>query len=110
MNYITSRTSCTLPRRGTTTVEFSIILPLFFLVLIGGMQIFRYTVVANTVETAVIEAARQGMISVKSDSTIEAVAKDVLDQAGLTGYTIDVNGYFGCGHRKIRHHSATSRA
>ena len=81
----------TLLHRGTTTVEFSIILPIFFLVLLGGMQIFRYTVVANTVETAVIEAARQGMISGKSDSAIEDVAKDVLDRAGLSGYSIDVN-------------------
>ena len=81
----------TLLHRGTTTVEFSIILPMFFLVLIGGMQIFRYTVVANTVETAVIEAARQGMISGRSDSAIEAVAKDVLDRAGLSGYSININ-------------------
>ena len=79
MNYNTCRT---LPYRGTTTVEFSVILPLFFLVRIGGMQIFRYTVVANTVETAVIEAARQGMISGRSDSAIKDVAKDVLDQTG----------------------------
>ena len=88
MNYNTCRT---LPYRGTTTVEFSVILPIFFLVLIGGMQIFRYTVVANTIETAVIEAARQGMISGRSDWAIKDVAKDVLDQAGLSGYTIAVN-------------------
>jgi len=80
----------TLLDRGTTTVEFSIILPIFFLVLIGGIQIFRYTVVANTVETAVIEAARQGMISGRSDSAIKDVAKEVLDRAGLSGYSIDV--------------------
>ena len=91
MNYNARQTCRTLPHRGTTTVEFSIILPVFFLVLIGGMQIFRYTVVANTVETAVIEAARQGMINGRKDSDIEEVAKKVLKQAGLSGYTVDVN-------------------
>jgi Flp pilus assembly protein TadG len=91
MNYNARQICRTRPHRGTTTVEFSIILPIFFLVLLGGMQIFRYTVVANTVETAVIEAARQGMINGRSDSAIKEVAKDVLDHAGLSGYTIAVN-------------------
>ncbi len=91
MNHPTYRTCRTLPHGGTTTVEFSIILPLFLLVLIGGMQIFRYTVVANTVEMAVMEAARQGIINGKSDSKIEEAAKKVLDNAGLSGYSISVN-------------------
>ncbi len=66
-------------------------LPLFLLVLIGSMQLFRFAIVANTVEMAVIEAARQGIISGKSDSKIEEAAKKVLDDAGLTGYSIVVN-------------------
>ncbi len=66
-------------------------LPLFLLVLIGSMQLFRFAIVANTVEMAVIEAARQGIISGKSNSKIEDAAKKVLDDAGLTGYSIVVN-------------------
>ena len=90
--YLSNRDSRLHSRRvGTTTVEFAIILPLFLLLTIGGMQLFRYSIVANAVETAVMEGARKGIIVGATDSQVEAAARLVLDQAGLTGYSVTVN-------------------
>jgi Flp pilus assembly protein TadG len=77
-------------RQGTTTVEFAVILPVFLLVMIGGMQLFRFAMVANTVETAVMEGARKGIIASATDAQIMAAANQVMSQAGLSGHSVSV--------------------
>ena len=76
---------------GTTTVEFAVVLPLFLLLTVGAIQLFRYSIIANAVETSVTEGARKGIVRGTTDTQVTAVVRQVLDNAGLTGYTIAVN-------------------
>lgn len=76
---------------GTTTVEFAVVLPLFLLLTVGAIQLFRYSIIANAVETSVTEGARKGIIRGTTDMQVDAVVRQVLDTAGLTGYTVVIN-------------------
>ena len=78
-------------QKGTTTVEFAIVLPLFLFLTIGSIQLFRYVIVANAVETAVMEGARKAILVGSTNAQIETVTKQVLDRAGLVQYSITVD-------------------
>jgi Flp pilus assembly protein TadG len=91
MNHFLFRNLRSVPHAGTTSVEFACVLPVFLTLLIGGLQLFRFAMVANTVESAVVEAARKGILRGSTTTQVESVAKQVMDQAGLTNFKIAVS-------------------
>ena len=76
-------------RNGTAAVEVAVMLPMFFLLLIGSIDIGRAVAVRHTLA----EAARAGcrLYSIKNELT-EADARGLVDQvmagANLEGYSI----------------------
>lgn len=49
-------------RRGTTTVEFAIVAPMFFLFLIGTIELWRLNMLVNTANQATFQVARAGSV------------------------------------------------
>lgn len=76
-------------RRGTTTVEFSVVAPALFILVVGAMQLFRFYAVANSVEMAVLEGARRGLLNSGHEPSAIQAAQGYLETARLS--KVDVN-------------------
>ena len=72
-------------RDGTTTVEFAVILPVMFLFIVGSIQLFRFYAVANSMELAVMEGARRGLLPNAQEADAIAATTNYLKIAGLKG-------------------------
>lgn len=61
-----------LDRRGTAAVEFAIIAPIFFALLLSVVDVGKYMWTLNTMQYAIDEAVRAGAVQELTDTQIEA--------------------------------------
>lgn len=72
-------------RRGVTTVEFAICCPILFLFTFASLEFSRVNMIRQTVENAVYEGARRGIVP-------GATAADVINSTQLVLNTVSTQG------------------
>jgi len=77
-------------RWGTTTVEFALVAPIFFLTVLGTVEIGRACMATELLTEAARRACRQGVLEGTSSSTIQQTATDYLTSVGINGESANV--------------------
>ena len=75
--------------RGVAAVEFAMIAPIFFGLLIGIIDVGRYMWTLNTIQYAIDQGVRAGVVQQLSDQDVTDLVKNSL--AGLKAGAIDVD-------------------
>jgi Flp pilus assembly protein TadG len=78
-------------RRGTTTVEFALTVPVFFLFLLASFEFGWMNVMRHTADNAAYEAARTGMVPGATAGEAIAKANSILNIVGARGATVTVS-------------------
>ena len=78
-------------RRGATAVEFALVAPIFFLLLIVSFEFARLNVIRHSADNAAYEAARIAMVPGATAAEAVSEASRLMDIAGARGTTISVN-------------------
>ncbi len=77
-------------RRGATLVEFAIVAPLFFLVVLTMFEFTRLIVLRHTADNAAYEAARAAMVPGSNAASAKRKARQLLNIVGAQGAKIRV--------------------
>ena len=77
-------------RPGASAVEFAIVAPVFFLLVLGIIEIGRACMVTELLTEAARRACRQSVIEGTSSSTIQQSAVDFLSTVGVNGESVNV--------------------
>ncbi|MEZ6135358.1 MAG: pilus assembly protein [Pirellulaceae bacterium] len=77
-------------RRGATTVELALVLPIIFTLLVGAVDFSRANMIRNTMDNAAFEAARYATIPGATSTEISTIAQDTLAILGIQNATITV--------------------
>jgi Flp pilus assembly protein TadG len=78
-------------RRGATTVEFAIVAPIFFLLMIASFEFSRLNVIRHTADNAAYEAARHAMVPGATASEAVTKANAILRTVGTRGARVTIN-------------------
>jgi len=78
-------------RRGATVVEFAIVAPVFFLLLLFSFEFSRLNVIRHTADNAAYEAARVAMVPGATAAEAVTEANRILNIAGARGATVTVD-------------------
>lgn len=78
-------------RTGATTVEFAIVAPVFFFVLMSMFEFSRLNVLRHTADNAAYEAARVAMVPGATAADGIAEAQRLLTVVGARGATVTMN-------------------
>ena len=87
MKYLKNKTN----RRGTTAVEFSLVLPLLLTIVFGLLEWGRFEMCRQASSTAAFNAARLGAIPGSSSADAEARAAAILDNYFINGASVTAN-------------------
>jgi Flp pilus assembly protein TadG len=79
-----------LGRRAASTVEFAWVAPVFFLIVLGLIEIGRACMVRELLTEAARRACRQGVIEGTSSSSIQSAAVNYLTSVGINGESANV--------------------
>lgn len=77
-------------RQGAALVEFAIVAPLLFLFFFAAFEFCRANMIRHTVDNAVYEAARVGIIPGATSSEAQQEADRILSTLGLTSFDVQV--------------------
>jgi Flp pilus assembly protein TadG len=77
-------------RRGASLVEFAVVAPVFFLIVLGLIEIGRACMVTELLTEAARHACRQGVIEGTSSSAIQSAAANYLSSVGINSESINV--------------------
>jgi Flp pilus assembly protein TadG len=77
--------------QGVAAVEFAMIAPIFIGLILAVIDIGRYMWVLNTMQYAIDEAVRAGVVQELSDEDIVQRAKDSLITVGASSIVIDAS-------------------
>ena len=88
-----SKTASRLRRRAASAVEFAFVAPVFFLIVLGLIELGRGIMVKHLLANAARQGCRVGIIEGKSNADINAAVTNVLAPLGITSdtVTVDVN-------------------
>jgi len=78
-------------RAGTTLVEFAIVVPIFFLLILAAFEFGRLNIIRHTADSAAYEAARHAMVPGATAGEAIAKANDMLSIVGTSGATVTVS-------------------
>lgn len=78
-------------RTGATAVEFALVAPIFFLLLLSSFEFSRLNVIRHTADNAAYEAARIAMVPGATAAEAATEANRIMDIAGARGTTITIN-------------------
>ncbi len=78
-------------RAGATAVEFAIVAPVFFLLLMASFEFSRLNIMRHTADNAAYEAARHAMVPGATAAEAVARANSVLNVVGTRGATVTIN-------------------
>ena len=84
----TARRNC---RRGVSIVEFSLVLPVFLLILFAGFEFSRICLVRNAAHNAAYQATRRVMVPGATVADANAEATRILAVFGVSQFTLTVN-------------------
>ena len=76
-------------RNGALTVELALCLPLLFLLLFGGYELARTSMVLHATQSAAYEGARTGIVPGATQEDIEASVGFVLRTMGVRTFSIE---------------------
>jgi Flp pilus assembly protein TadG len=83
-------------RRGASAVQFALVAPMFFTLILGAVEVGRGIMVTNQLTSAARNACRTAVIEVKVDSDVTSQVTTFLSAQGVTttnvSTTIKVNG------------------
>lgn len=85
---LSSRKFC---RHGATAVEFAIVAPIFFLLLLSSFEFSRLNVIRHTADNAAYEAARNAMVPGATATEAIAKANSILRVVGTRGARVTIN-------------------
>jgi Flp pilus assembly protein TadG len=77
-------------RTGAAAVEFAIVAPIFFLLLVGSLEFGRLNIIRHTADQAAYEAARHAMVPGATVAEARQQARRMMRIVGARGSTIDV--------------------
>jgi hypothetical protein len=83
-----SRNPC---RQGATAVEFVIVAPIFFLLLLASFEFSRLNVIRHTADNAAYEAARNAMVPGATAAEAIAKANSILRVVGTRGARVTID-------------------
>ena len=78
-------------RRGASTVEFALTAPLLFLFFLVSVELGRVYMMRQTLENAVYEAARSGLVPATTDAEIRDSAMAVLNVVNIKNPDIRIS-------------------
>ncbi len=78
-------------RSGATMVEMAITSGLVFFFFFAALEFCRVSMIRHTVEVALYEGARQGIVPGAKASDVQNTSKTILSRIGVSGATIDVS-------------------
>jgi len=88
-------------RRGATLVEFALVAPLLFLIILGMLEFGRMVMVEQFLTNAAREGARRGILEQSTGPDVESVVTDYLADKTIAGATVTVTPNdltdIGCG-------------
>jgi Flp pilus assembly protein TadG len=81
-------------RRGASLVEFAVVAPVFFLIVLAIFEFGRACMVNALLTEAARQGCRQGVIEGTSSAAIQQAATDYLTSVGISGESagVSVNG------------------
>ncbi|MDZ4657966.1 MAG: TadE/TadG family type IV pilus assembly protein [Bythopirellula sp.] len=77
-------------RRGATAVEFAIVAPIFFLLMLASFEFSRMNVIRHTADNAAYEAARHAMVPGATAAEAVAKANTILNTVGTRGARVTI--------------------
>lgn len=78
-------------RRGVTTVEFALTVPVFIGLLVASFEFSRLNVIRHTADNAAYEGARIGMVPGATAAEATNEANRILNIVGTRGASVNVN-------------------
>ena len=78
-------------RRGVATVEFAVLAPVFFVVVLGVIEFTRAMMVEELLTNAAHEGARAGVLDNAQASDVTSAVNNYLAAAGISGATTTVS-------------------
>ena len=78
-------------RWAATSVEFALCAPVFFFLVFGGIELSRVNMLIHTVESALLQGARRGIIPGATADQCRKAAQDVLDIGRIRSSTITIS-------------------
>ena len=78
-------------RRGAVMVEMAITSGLVFFFFFAALEFCRVSMIRHTVENALYESARQGIVPGATSTEIQSTARRVLSRIGISGANIEVS-------------------
>jgi hypothetical protein len=82
---------CRKKRRGTSAVEFALVAPWFFMLVLGMVEFGRAVMVQQIITNASREGARVAVLDGTSTTEVTTKVSDYLENAGIEGADITVN-------------------
>jgi Flp pilus assembly protein TadG len=82
---------CRKYRRGTAAVEFALVAPLLFLLILGMIEFGRVLMVQQLITNASREGARRGVLDGATTGEITTAVQGYLTGASVAGATVTVN-------------------
>lgn len=84
------RQMCRKNRRGAAVVEFALISPLFFLLILGMVEYGRLVMVQQILTNASREGARMAVLDGATKASVENWVSDYLNNTSVSGHTVTV--------------------
>ncbi|MEQ8208899.1 MAG: pilus assembly protein [Lacipirellulaceae bacterium] len=78
-------------RRGAAAVEFAVVAPIFFVLVIAAFEFGRMNVIRHTADNAAYEAARHAMVPGATATEAVAKANSILNIVGTRGASVSIN-------------------
>lgn len=78
-------------RKGVAAVEFAVVAPLFFLVVLGIIEFGRALMVQQIITNASREGARRAIIENATTSEVKSLVNDYLSRTSVSGSTVTVS-------------------
>ena len=77
-------------RKGTTTVEFAMTVPLVFLLFFGAIDFSRFNMLSHSIDNAAYEGARRGIVPGATTDEVRAEVERLLAIVGARSATIEI--------------------
>ena len=77
-------------RAGAALVEFAVVVPIFFLLVLASFEFGRLNIIRHTADSAAYEAARHAMVPGATAAEAVAKANAILNVVGTRGATVTV--------------------
>ena len=92
MNFcrISARVKRRTSRRGASAVEFAIVAPIFFMVVLGIIEFGRMAMVQQVITNAAREGARVGILDGSTYATVDAKVRQYLNASAIKGGKVKV--------------------